>query len=339
MSEKKDNALKLIDDLLAHKKYPTFEDIQIHLERHMLNHSQKSVYRYLQELKKNNAPIYRDPITGKYSYYIETYRLKNNRITPKDQIRIASQVKSLLEMIKDTPVYDQAYKLLTDMTTVYSDTEIDDYLCKEEVKMDLDSDTVIFLGPPIANMNKDIWDTIYTAIHKKQIITFTYQSMSKKTPEKRVVAPYQLIFDDGNWNVRCYDYKAKDKRMFTVSEMKDFSLYDGHSNAFEVPDDFDFRKETPGAFGCYATKEWDEYKFRLTGYAKRYAKGRIFGNNQTILENSDGSITVSFTSNQYIPILTRVLGWGKECTVLEPQKLIEDWKSNIKAMSKNSRLK
>lgn len=338
MSEKKENALKLIDDLLAHKKYPTFEEIQIQLARHMLNHSQKSVYRYLHELKKNNAPIYRDPITGKYSYYIETYRLKNNRITPKDQIRIASQVKSLLEMIKDTPIYDQAYKLLTDMTTIYSDTEIDDYLCKEEVKMDLDSDTVIFLGPPIANMDKEIWDIIYTAIHKKQIITFTYQSMSKKTPEKRIVAPYQLIFDDGKWNIRCYDYKAKDKRIFTVSEMTDFSLYDGRSNAFEIPDDFDFRKETPGTFGCWTSKEWNEYKLNLIGYAKRYAKGRIFGTNQTIVENKDGSITITFTSNQEAPILTRALGWGKECIVLGPQKLIDKWKENIIAMNYNSGL-
>ena len=64
--------------------------------------------------------------------------------------------------------------------------------------------------------------------------------MSKNVPEKRIVAPYQLIFDEGNWNVRCYDYKAKDKRLFTVSEMKNFSLYDGRTNAFEIPDDFDF---------------------------------------------------------------------------------------------------
>ncbi len=182
-------------------------------------------------------------------------------------------------------------------------------------------------------MDKDIWDVIYTAIHKKQIITFSYQSMSKKTPERRVVAPYQLIFDDGNWDVRCYDYTAKDKRIFTVSEMKDFSLLDGKPNAFEVPPDFDFRKETTGAFGCFTSELWDEYKFKLSGYAKRYAKGRIFGLNQVIIENTDNSITLTFTSNQYTPILTWALGWGKDCVILEPQKLVTEWKEQIKAMN------
>lgn len=333
MSEKKENALILIDDLLAHKKHPTFEQIQTELQRHLLNHSQKSVYRYLTELKKHNAPIYRDSVTGEYSYTIETYRLKNNRITPRDQIRIASQVKSLLEIIKDTPVYDQAYKLLSDMTTVYEDTEIDDYLSKAETKMDLDSDKVIFLGPPIANMDKEVWNSIYTAIHKKQIITFTYKSMSKKTEEKRIAAPYQLIFDDGNWNVRCYDYNVKDFRMFTVSEMKNFALYDGRKNAFEVPANFDFRKETTGAFGCYATENWIEYKFKLTGYAKRHASNRIFGTNQTIINLDNNSILLTFTSNQDVPILAWALKWGSECTVLAPEPFVKKWKEQIRLMS------
>lgn len=333
MSEKKENALILIDDLLSHKKYPTFEDIQTHLERHMLNHSQKSVYRYLKELKDLNAPIFRDPITGKYSYTIETYRLKNNLIAPKDQIKIVSQLKSLLESIKDTPVYDQAHKLLSDMTTVYTDTEIDDYLSKEETKMDLDSDKVIFLGPPIADLNKDVWDAIYTAIHKRQIITFTYQSMSKNKPEKRIAAPYQLIFDDGNWNVWCLDCRLNEKRTFTVSEMKDFSLLDGRPNAFEIPDDFDFREKTLGAFGCYTTDNWIEYKFKLTGYAKRHASNRSFGKDQTITENDDNSITLTFTSNQDVPVLAWALKWGAECTVLEPEPFRKKWREQIKLMS------
>ena len=333
MSEKKENALILIDDLLSHKKNPTFEDIQTQLARHMLNHSQKSVYRYLKELKAHNAPIYRDPVTRKYSYTIETYRLKNNRITPKDQIRIASQIKSLLEVIKDTPVYDQAYKLLSDMTTVYEDTEIDDYLSKAETKMDLDFDKVIFLGPPIANLDKEIWNSIYTAIHKRQIITFTYKSMSKKNEEKRIAAPFQLIFDDGNWNVRCYDYNVKDFRMFTVSEIKDFSLYDKRNNAFEIPENFDFRNITTGAFGCYATDNWIEYKFKLTGYAKRHASNRIFGKAQTITGVDDNSIILQFTSNQDVPILAWALKWGSECTVLGPEPFVKKWKDQIKLMS------
>ena len=101
------------------------------------------------------------------------------------------------------------------------------------------------------------------------------------------------------------------------------------SKSAEIPIDFDFRNETNGAFGCYITHKWVDYKFKLTGYAKRYAKNRIFGKNQTIQDNTDGSILLTFTSNQDVPILKKVLGWGKECTVLSPQDFVEKWKHQI----------
>lgn len=336
MSEAKLNGIYLISDLLEHNKRPTFKDIQTALSRHCLRASQKTVYRYLSELKKMGAPLDKDPATGEYFYKIETFRLKAGVMSSQEQIKVAGLVKNLLSLIKDSPIYDEAEHLLSDLTTIFTDSYHDDYLSKNETKMEFDSDKVIFLGPPVGNLNKEIWDAIYSAIHNKQLIKFSYQSMKRTQPEVRIVQPWQLIFDDGNWNVWGYSYHVKEPRMFTISEMHDFSLYDGKKSAFEVPDNFDFRKTTPGAFGCYSTKEWKEYKFKLTGYAKRHVKNRRFGENQHIEEtgDSDNSIILTFTSNQEVPILTKALGWGKECTVLAPSDFVESWRENIRLMQK-----
>lgn len=313
MNEAKLNGIYLISDLLEHNKRPTFKDIQTALSRHCLRASQKTVYRYLSELKKMGAPLDKDPATGEYFYKIETFRLKAGVMSSQEQIKLAGLVKNLLSLIKDSPIYDEAEHLLSDLTTIFTDSYHDDYLSKNETKMEFDSDKVIFLGPPVGNLNKEIWDAIYSAIHNKQLIKFSYQSMKRTQPEVRIVQPWQLIFDDGNWNVWGYSYHVKEPRMFTISEMHDFSLYDGKKSAFKVPDNFDFRKTTPGAFGCYSTKEWKEYKFKLTGYAKRHVKNRRFGENQHIEEtgDSDNSIILTFTSKPRGPYFNKSFRLGK----------------------------
>lgn len=45
---------------------------------------------------------------------------------------------------------------------------------------------------------------------------------------------------------------------------------------------------------------------------------------------------MTFTSNQYYPVLDWVLEKGQYCIPIEPEQLVNDWKANVKKMMANA---
>ena len=43
---------------------------------------------------------------------------------------------------------------------------------------------------------------------------------------------------------------------------------------------------------------------------------------------------MTFSSNQYYPVLNWVMSQGQWITPLEPKKLVDEWKENVKGMYK-----
>lgn len=44
---------------------------------------------------------------------------------------------------------------------------------------------------------------------------------------------------------------------------------------------------------------------------------------------------MTFSSNQYYPVLNWIMSQGQWITPLEPPQLVEEWKENVKGMMKN----
>lgn len=52
---------------------------------------------------------------------------------------------------------------------------------------------------------------------------------------------------------------------------------------------------------------------------------------------SNGTAIMTFTSNQYYPVLNWILEKGMYVTPLAPQKLVDDWRENVLAMYDEAR--
>ncbi|MBQ0166128.1 MAG: hypothetical protein KBT02_03340 [Treponema sp.] len=50
----------------------------------------------------------------------------------------------------------------------------------------------------------------------------------------------------------------------------------------------------------------------------------------------EGGVIMTFTSNQYYPVLDWVLEKGQYCIPIEPEQLVNDWKANVKKMMANA---
>ena len=295
--------------------------------------SWQNLYKWLpDELKEYYVEKDSD---GKY-FYNDTYAEQNkinkaienselSEAAKKEQISIIS---SFLESIKDSPVYEKARE----------------FLSKEEEKLESFRNTntnsanfsrILFLGAPEANIKKETWDKIYQAMGTNSIVQIQYTSEGKSNSETYKVQPFQLIFDNGIWELwsYCLTNKHEGMKLFNLSRISSIHILE-LSKKFILPRDYNFLNSLSGNFGCYndGNKLLFKIQFAKNSYAWLYSKDRIWGDSQEVEETDDGFV-LSFEAYQFKPILRWVLGWADEVTPLEPAELVTEWKEKIRKLA------
>ncbi len=300
--------------------------------------STKTLYRRItKELPEHDIKQDSD---GKYYYdnpWEEQNKINNaldsaelSEAEKKEQISIIS---NFLESIKDSPVYEKAKK----------------FLAKEEKKLQsfgnkntnsANFSRILFMGAPEANIKKETWDTIYKAMGTNSILQIEYMPEGKKRSETYKVQPFQLIFDNGIWELWSYCLKKNHEgmRLFNLSRISNVHIL-ALAGKFILPKNFNFIHSVVGNFGCYNDETLRLYKikFHKDSYAWLYSKDRIWGGNQTIEETESGFI-LSFEAKQFKPILRWILGWGDEAEPLAPAELVVEWKKKVEKMAEATNL-
>ena len=278
---------------------------------------------------------------GRYYFDENNSRLRNYKeitadIAEKVSLSITSIniISSFLETIKDSPVYEQAKNFIESEKVQFTRGR------REKVKNQNSSSRLLFLGAPEATISTRIWETIYDAMDKNSAIDIHYTAEGRDKEETYTVYPYQLIFDNGSWDLwgECLTAGHKGKRLFNLSRISHVATR-AMIKTFELPDDYDFLTTMSGNFGCYNDGKQKVYKikFQKDSYAWTYSKDRIWGDNQKIEEAEDGYI-LSFEASQFKPVLRWVLGWGDEAEPVEPVELVDEWKKKIKKIAKKFKI-
>jgi proteasome accessory factor B len=102
---------------------------------------------------------------------------------------------------------------------------------------------------------------------------------------------------------------------------------------FEIPADFDIDKLLGSHFGIMWSDE--EYKIRIR-FASRvapYIKEREWHPTQSIKENKDGSVVLSFTANHLNEVKDWALSWGSGAKVMAPKELVDKVKRDLRDAS------
>lgn len=290
-----------------------------------------TLYRYLNFLEKHlHAPLDKD-FEGRFFYTDTTFRVPH-LMTSRSQLNAAKEMANLLEVVKGTPVYEEVKKVFDLLSSAAP--KVDELGREYDKTAKIGGKEVsrkIFLGAPSVGFSREIWDTISDAMEKNHNLKFNYTKVGGKVGSK-TVQPWQLIFDDGNWNLWAYDYYYKEAHLFTLSEMSRVEIT---KDTFELPEDFDFRKTTPGTFGSYTNANFQKYRLLLKkdSYIENRASKRIWGWEQKIEHDDEGNTIIEFTSNQHQPILTWIRSWAADIEPLEPKQLVEEWKKGIRLLS------
>lgn len=314
-----------IDEIIASgRKLKWNQMISEMNEKYDIKTSRTSFFRDIEELEeKYGAPIDTDFETNGYFYTDPGYRLPRF-YTDENAAKATKLIKTLMDMVKGNPLYKEAQEVFESLATENHDLSIENIRINKKPE----NDRIIFVGAPNKNIPAETWRLIDQALQKNLVMTFDYQSLTDKKPSNRRVQPWQLIYDNGNWNLHGLDVTKNGRRRYSLNEMKNIKLT---KEVFTLPKDYDFRKMTMGSFGCMCHDNYLNFKIHLHGYAARISQNRVWGENQTITPDiknpgPDGTgIILSFRSNQLYSIQRWTWQWADEAMPIEPKELVEDW--------------
>ena len=313
-----------IDQEIASGKYPNAPYLAKKWET-----SVSSINRdiaYMRDMMK--APILYDFFKKGFYYTEKTFRLSASYATEEDLLALG-MAKSLLDLYRDTPIYDAALNLLENISVPLGSINNTDWY----------KDRIIIPKTITVHVNPEVWRCIILGLQENRIITFTYEAgdtrdedeceIKKKSILKtRKVHPHQLLFDRSAWYLSGYDEDRKDGRIFALSRISKISVT---KEEFTLKGGFDYRSSVGQSyFGVF--KGVKSYKFiiEIKGEAQ-WIKERQWAEDQNIQKTANG-IKLSFSSSQFDLILGWLLSLGHKARPLAPKLLIERWKEAIQKM-------
>jgi predicted DNA-binding transcriptional regulator YafY len=267
-----------------------------------------------------DAPIEYDALHRGFYYSEKTYRLPAGFTTAEDMLALG-MAKNLLSLYRDTPVYTAAKNLLDGITAP---------LAEGKAAAWYESRIVV---PPVASslIGPDVWELITEGLRNNRVIAFEYRGVYDSKYNPRRVRPYQLLFDNGSWNLYGYAEERRDTRIFKLSRITNAVLT---GDSFVLPPDFDYCTKASGShFGIF--EGHDEYQFKIAFYneAVPWVKERQWAADQNIEEINFG-VVISFSSTQYNKVLEWALSQGGNARPMEPPELVEDWGWHLDLMKR-----
>lgn len=295
--------------------YPSVERLMQELEV-----SRRTVLRDIQNLQNDfYAPIEYDRFHKGYYYTDETYFVRNVLVTEGEVVALAG-ILPLLERYDNTPLKGTITKVYGTISQMLPN--------QVQVQSSLLND-VQFISDPLPNIEGDVFDKLFAAIKQHKTISFGYRSISKTEHSPHSLDPYKIYCQKGDWYVVGFCHTHNKYSTYNLSRMKDIVLTD----EFTPDPDYEQKVHIDPNFGIWnndAPSQKIELLFNKS--INTYILERTWHKNQECHQNKDGSVYLSFESNQMQETLYWVLHFGSAVKILNPPELKESYKAELKKM-------
>ncbi len=307
-----------LEKAIQNMNYPSVEKLMDTLEV-----SRRTILRDLDELKLYyNAPIEYDRAKKGYYYTDETFFVQNVLVSESEVVAMAG-ILPLLEHYDNTPlkgtikkVYDTIAQMLPNQV------EVQTSLMNE----------VHFISDPVAPVDADVFTKIFEAIRSHKTVSFKYRSLTKTQHTPHTLDPYKIYCHKGDWYALGYCHNHNEFRTYNLCRMKKLNLED----VFEPDPDYKKKVNIDPYFGIWNNdKPMQKIELLFDKAINTYITERIWHKKQKCSQNPDGSVNLTFESNQLQEILYWVLGFGSSVKVINPPELKDMYKNEIKKMQKN----
>ena len=305
-----------IEQAIQNLSYPSVERLMKELEV-----SRRTILRDIEELKiYYNAPIEYDRMRKGYYYSDNTYFVKNMMLTESEVFAVTG-ILPLMERYNNTPLNKTITKVYETLSQMLPN--------QVEVQSSFMND-VEFIADPIPVISEEVFNDVFKATKLHKIMQFDYRSISATEYKPHELYPYKIYNQKGDWYILGFSTKYEKFTTFILARMKNITLGEDF-----VPDpDYKNKIHIDPNFGIW-NNESKPQKIELLfdKSINTYILERTWHKNQECHQNKDGTVYLSFESNQLQETLYWVLHFGAAVTVKNPPELKKLYIEEIKKMA------
>ncbi len=269
--------------------------------------SERQIYRDKQTLEAAGFPI----------YYDRGYRMAEWRLILKGLVFTMEEAMALIYSLKVLEQQREVFKAPKQLQEKILSVLPPSFRNMAE---DVSRQVEVAVTPAADYSGKEpFFKNINEAIHNKIFLRIRYYSFHKDKVDERMLAPLQLVFQDGFWYMVAFCQRNNEPRLFRVDRIRGLQKT---QIRFKGEDDYSF-DEYMGAAWYMERGEEFSFKVRFYGQTARYIQETNFHHSQEIVEESEASILFKARACSYSSILRWVLPFGEEAEVLEPKELRE----------------
>ncbi|MCI7565941.1 MAG: WYL domain-containing transcriptional regulator [Treponema sp.] len=275
--------------------------------------SRSTIMRDLDFLKdRYNMPIEYDEDKRGYYYTDPTFVVKSVMLSEGELLTV-STLLPLMEQYKNTPLESTFKSIMTKMIEMMPN--------KVEVDSAFSAQNVQFIKDHLPKIDEEIFNNVFKAIRANKTIEFAYRSISKQDYSYRFFDPYKVLCQKGNWYIIGWCHSHKDFIVYSLSRMKDLKIT---GESFQIKQDFDLNKHIDPEFGIWQNEqEAKKIELLFSKDINTYILERTWHVNQECRQNDDGSVYLSYMTNQMQETFYWILSLGSKVKVLNPPELIE----------------
>lgn len=279
--------------------------------------SQRTIYRDLEALSASGFPLFPQGEGSTDSPATRWVLEKTARIdrylvlTPRELVGLYLS-RSVLAPLRDTPFYEDLERMFGKIEEKLG-TRANEHL------RDLSNEIRFEPGPRWGlGVNPDLLDTVRAACTEGQLMACTYASVSSDGPTPRTLGPHYLYFSKGALYLVAEDLGDGKIKTFALPRMSDARMLDdAYQGSKSDPAEL-FRN----SFGIYRDGGAPEdVTIHFSRTIAPFVRERSWHHSQRTVAKSGGDIELKLHVTITPELVSWILGFGPEATVLEPRHL------------------
>ena len=282
--------------------------------------TRRQVYRDLAEIDKEGHPLERSDGSGEKTWQLPL----GYKGLP--QIAITQYELMSLHLAKNHLAYLNGTPYVDDLESVIAKVEAG---LPAKVVNHLERISRVFApvqGPKRSYAKqKKILSDLRRALLLQRTVILHHQKPDYEEPTPHRVAPYVLVLYQYGLYVMGYSHRARALRMFAVERIHAVDLTD---DRFEMPQDFSWDTLSRRLFGLIDEPP-KTVRIWFSPDVAYLLKERQWHPTQSLKQQKDKSVIVTFQAGGMDEIATWVLSWGANAKVLDPLKLVKEVKSQL----------
>ena len=317
------NYLMKIDQSIRNGDYPNANKLNKILGTQF---SRSTFGRYIRTLQDDyGAPVEFDFMKNGYYYTDNTFFIQQVMLKEGELLTL-STILPLLEQYKNTPMEESYRNLMSKLIEMLPDSiTVDSALINNEVH---------FISDPITKLEDGVFENVLKATKMHKTLEMEYKTAQNKDYEIRRFDPYHMICQKGSWYVLGYSYHAESIRLYAMPRIRNCKIT---NDKFSIPKDFKLEQHIDVQMGAWGNSgEKFKVEIEFVKGLKTYVMERTWHKGQAIKENKDGSVYLSFETNQLGQVVAWVMSFTGGAKVLNPPELKKRVTDAAREILKNS---